>query len=180
VHQVPADLPTAESTRRQPCVLDLRYVSGDAAAAAALQAWLKFHATARAPVLVLTNSATSPALVAPLAGPRPGASFVVIGGTAPGFTPDIVIQATAQAERAAYDALEHGATIESLVRENAEKTRNDEASLTRDHSGDSGGPDSPHRSPPPAKPPQPSPRPRRPRSTRHCSAPCNCTGPCLR
>lgn len=143
VHQLPADLPTNESTRRQPCVLDLRYVTGDATAAAALQAWLKFHATARAPVLVLCNSATSAALVAPLTGTPHGASLVVIGETAPGFTPDIVIRAPAAAERAAYDALERGAPIGSLLRENAEKPRNDEASLTRDHPGDSGEPDRP-------------------------------------
>lgn len=136
IHQLPADLPTAETTRRQPCVLDLRYVIGDSDAAAALAAWLRFHATTRAPVLILANATTSTALIAPLAGPRPGASIVVIGGAAPGFTPDIVLKISAEAERAAYDALEHGVAIESLLAEKSDKPRNDEAKLARDRQAD--------------------------------------------
>ena len=132
VHQIPADLPTAENARHQPCVLDLRYVTGDAEAAAALAAWLKFHATARAPVFILANSSTSSALVAPLAVPRPGASIVVIGGVAPGFTPDIALKISTDAEREAYDALEHGTSIKTLLAENTDKPRNDEAKLAKD------------------------------------------------
>ena len=133
VHQLPADLPTAESDRRQPCVLDLRYVHGDATAAAALAAWLKFHATAHAPVLVLANADTARVLLAPLTGREPAGSVVVIGAAAPGFNPDIAVKASDDAERRAYDALEHGAAIESLLVENADKPRNDEARLAKDH-----------------------------------------------
>lgn len=148
IHQLPADLPTAEITRRQPCVLDLRYVTGDTEAATALTAWLKFHATARAPVFVLTNAATSAALVVPLTGPRPGACVVVIGGAAPGFTPDIVLKIPAEAERAAYDALEHGAAIDSLLAEITDKPRNDEARLARDRQADFSAADETLESPP--------------------------------
>ncbi len=161
VHQLPADLPTAEVTRRQPCVLDLRYVAGDNEAAAALAAWLKFHATARAPVFILANSTTSPTLIAPLAVPHPGASIVVIGGAAPGFTPDIALKFSGEVERKAYDALERGATPASLIVENADKPRNDEAKLAKDRQPDSGPPDAPPSvtlpegdgPPPPPKPP---------------------------
>jgi hypothetical protein len=134
VHQLPADLPTAEATRLQPCVLDLRYVTGDAGAAAALAAWLKFHATARAPVFILANSATSSALVASLATPRPVATVVVIGGASPGFAPDISLKISTETERRAYDALEHGTPIETLVTETTDKPRNDEAKLAKDRS----------------------------------------------
>ena len=132
VHHLPADLPTAETARLQPCVLDLRYVTGDAEAAAALVAWVKFHATPRAPVFVLANAATSHALVAPLASSKPGSTLLVIGGVAPGFTPDIALKVSAELERQAYDALETGATVERLIAEASDKPRNDEAKLAKD------------------------------------------------
>ena len=136
VHQLPADLPTAEVARRQPCVLDLRYVEGGAYAAAALAAWLKFHATAHAPVFILANAATSSVLVAPLSSHHPGASLVVIGGVADGFAPDIALKISPVAERQAYDALERGVAIDSLLTENADKPRNDEAKLAKDRATD--------------------------------------------
>jgi len=133
VHQLPADLPTTEAERKQPCVLDLRYVAGDAAVARALAAWLKFHATAHAPVFVLANADTGRALLAPLAGREPAGSVVVIGAAAPGFAPDIAVKISPDAERRAYDALEHGAALESLLVENTDKPRNDEARLAKEH-----------------------------------------------
>ena len=86
--------------------------------------------------MILANAATGAALLAPLAGPHPGASIVVIGQAAPGFTPDLVLKIPAEAERAAYDALEHGATVESLLAEITDKPRNDEARLARDRQAD--------------------------------------------
>lgn len=136
VHKLPADLPTADAARAQPWVLDLRYVTGDAGAAATLTAWLKFHATPRAPVILLANADTSAVLLAPLAR-RGVAGVVVVGAAAPGFAPDIAVKISADLERKAYDALEHGATIESLLTENADKPRNDEARLAKDRSADS-------------------------------------------
>src|SRR5688572_1211649 len=55
---LPSDLPSSVATRKQPCVLDLRYAQGDAAAAAGLQAWLKFYASPRTPVFILVNAET--------------------------------------------------------------------------------------------------------------------------
>ena len=165
VHELPADLPTAESARKQPCVLDLRYVHGDATAAATLAAWLKFHATPRAPVFLLANSDTSHALLAPLTSRDPTGSVVVLGAAAPGFTPDIAVRVPAGAERRAYDALEAGAAIDSLLVENVAKPRNDEARLAKDHLPDSTLADGPavDETPAPdnnskaAKPPPPAP-----------------------
>ena len=96
IHQLPADLPPADPARRQPCVLDLRYVHPDAdaipSAGQTLTAWLKFHATPRAPVFILANADTSAALLAPLTGHDASGSVVVIGPAAPGFAPDIAVR----------------------------------------------------------------------------------------
>ncbi len=137
VHELPADLPTAESARKQPCVLDLRYVHGDATAASTLAAWLKFHATPRAPVFILANADTSHALLAPLTGRDPAGRIVVLGAAAPGFTPDIAVRISPDAERRAYDALDAGTAVDSLLVENLDKPRNDEARLAKDHLPDS-------------------------------------------
>ncbi len=130
VHQLPADLPTAEDTRRQPSILDLRYVAGGADEATALAAWLKFHATARTPVFVIVNADTTDALLAVLT-PRNG-SIIVLGDSAAHFTPDIAMKVSADAERRAYDAFDHGATADSLIAEPSDKPRNDEAKLAKD------------------------------------------------
>jgi hypothetical protein len=137
VRELPADLPTAESARRRPCVLDLRYVHGDATAAATLAAWLKFHATPRAPVFILANVDTGRALLAPLTGRDPAGSIVLIGAAAPGFIPDITVKISPDAERHAYDALATGTSVDSLLVENLDKPRNDEARLAKDHLPDS-------------------------------------------
>ena len=136
VHQLPADLPTDESARRQPCVLDLRYVSGDAEAGAALAAWLRFHAIAHAPVFVLANPDTSSALLTAIPPHGSGTSVVVLGAAGAGFTPDIALKISPDAERYAYDALEHDVAIDSLITEKPDKPRNDEAQLAKERQPD--------------------------------------------
>ncbi len=130
---LPADLPTAESARKQPCVLDLRYVRGDAAAGTALDAWLKFRATSRTPVLLLINAETAATVLAPLAARLPATGLVVLGTTSPGLTPDLALKLAPADERRAYDALAAGATVESLLNDSPEKTRDDEAVLAKEH-----------------------------------------------
>lgn len=130
VRALPGDLPAADA-RRQPLVLDLRYVPGDAAAATALQTWLRAHATQRTPIFVLANAATSAALRDALTARRLPAHTLVIGTPASGFTPDIAVAANTDDERRAYDALDGGTEVALLLTENADKTRNDEAALTR-------------------------------------------------
>ena len=165
LRDLPADLPTAEAARKQPCVLDLRYLHGDSAAATALQAWLKFHATLRAPVFLLANAATSPALLASLSPRDPRSSVVVIGATAPDFHPDIAVAISADDERRAYDALDRNVPLASLLTDHPDKPRHDEARLAKEHSAeplpplpDDAADDlliSPSEKPPALKPPAP-------------------------
>jgi hypothetical protein len=133
ISTLPADLPTAEAARKQPCVLDVRYVRGDPSAGTALDAWLKFHATSRTPVLLLINAETEATVLASLAARLPAAGLVVIGTASPGLTPDLVLKITPTEERRAYDALATGATIESLLNDNPTKIRDDEARLVKDY-----------------------------------------------
>jgi hypothetical protein len=135
VHQLPADLPVDADARRTPCVLDLRYVTGGDDEASALAAWLKSHATTKAPVFILANAATSAALRAAITVVPPraaGASVLLVGATTADFAPDIAVTVSAEAERRAYDALERGVATDSLLSENSDKPRNDEASLAKE------------------------------------------------
>ncbi len=134
VRHLPADLPSADAARKRPTVLDVRYVRGDAAAGAALVAWLKFYATFHTPVFVLANTETSTPILRALASRGPLGSILVIGAPARDFAPDIAIQTTADAERQAYDAVGAGTDPNTLIVENADKVRNDEASLSHDSS----------------------------------------------
>lgn len=134
VRSLPADLPDA--MRKQPRVLDLRYVRADDTAAAALHAWLKANASSRTPIFVLANASTDRELVAPLLGRGAVASVLLIGAEGRNFTPDIPVQISAEDERRAYDALEAGIELSLLLTDNPNKVRNDEASLSRDRSSD--------------------------------------------
>lgn len=134
VHRLPDDLPSVEAARKQPRVLDLRYVRADDAAAGALHAWIKAQATPRTPVFVLANSVTERDLIGPFTGRSATGSVLVIGAAARGFHPDIAVEISADDERRAYDAFESGAELATLLTENPHKVRNDEASLSRDRS----------------------------------------------
>ena len=162
VTNLPADLPTAEAVRKQPCVLDLRFVRGDAAAGTALDAWLKFRATSRTPVLLLINGETAASVLAPLAARLPSPGLVVIGTASPGLTPDLALKLAPAEERLAYEALAAGATVESVLNDSPEKIRDDEALLAKEHRG---------RAPPPTTHPMPRRRPPPPSSSRRPSTP---------
>jgi hypothetical protein len=135
VATLPADLPVLAGARQQPCVLDLRYARGDAAAGTALDAWLKFNAASRAPVFLLLNTDTAPAVLAPLAARLPAPGLIVIGPASSALKPDLALKLAPAAERRAYAALAAGATVESLVNDSTEKVRHDEARLAQDHRG---------------------------------------------
>ncbi len=133
IHTLPGDLPKNDpKAKPTACVLDVRYVTGDAEAANVLEAWVRFHASPRTPVFILANSATSPALLTALLA-KPPAGVVTLGAAAPDFAPDIALTTTAEEERRAYDALEHDISLEALITTNATKPRNDEARLAKDH-----------------------------------------------
>jgi hypothetical protein len=157
-HALPADLPAAAPARPQPLVLDLRYATGDADAATALSAWLRFRAAPRTPVFLLANSATSPALRTALADRERTAGLIVLGLAGPGFDPDISLKTTAEAERLAYDALTDARSLAALINPPVEKPRNDEARLVADHrAGRMPEPATVDATSTPAKPPPPPP-----------------------
>ena len=134
MHSLPADLPAA-SGKPGAVVLDLRYALGDDSAAPVLGAWLKFHCAATTPVFVLVNAETAPALLAYLAAIESPAGLVTLGTISPRFEPDIALKISPAAERVAYDALEHGAPVDSLLTDRAVKPRHDEASIAQERTG---------------------------------------------
>jgi hypothetical protein len=132
VHTLPDDLPAKPAGRVAPCIIDIRYVRADAGAATAFSEWLKARATTRTPVFVLANANTALPLLKVLAGHERGKGIVVVGIERAPFRPDIAVKATPEDERRAYDALEEGAAISTLLTDNPDKARNDEASLSKD------------------------------------------------
>jgi len=127
-HELPADLPPA-AAKAGPMVLDLRFSAATGSADTALDAWLKFHSTATTPVFVLVNSATPEKFLHVLAKDKNAPGFLSIGTPSADFSPDISVKIKPDDERKAYDALEHGTSLESLLTQNADKPRNDEAAI---------------------------------------------------
>ncbi len=132
VHDVPGDLPAKPAGRVPPCIIDVRYVNADTEAAAGFSSWLHQRATPRTPVFVLANADTARAILQVLATHERGKGIAVIGIERGGFRPDIPVKGAPEEERRAYDALEKGAAIGTLLSDNPEKVRNDEASLSKD------------------------------------------------
>lgn len=136
LHRLPADLPANPPGRVQPCVIDARYTEAEADGAIAFVAWLKFRATPRSPVFVLINASTSPAVLTALAAHDSAAGIVVVGVATATLKPDSPVKISPEDERRAYDALANGAALDALLSDNLAKVRNDEASLTKGHTGD--------------------------------------------
>jgi len=134
-HELPEDLPPARDGKARACILDLRFARSDEGGATALAAWVNLNAAARAPVFILANTSTASVLLRPFAG-REIAGLIVIGPAAPHFIPDLALHVTPEADRRSYDALEKGAPVESLLRDNPDKPRIDEALLEREHLSD--------------------------------------------
>jgi len=132
IHELPADAPVSLKRRTQPLVVDVRYARAEDDAVATFQSWLKVQAAPRTPVFVLANAQTAPGLRRVLADEDPLPGVIVIGIAAPDFQPDVVVKASAEKERAAYDALEQGGAVAALLVENPDKVRNDEASLSKE------------------------------------------------
>ena len=136
LRQLPADLPAKPAGAVPPCVVDVRYVKADTDAAIAFVAWVKFRATTRTPVFIVANSDTSASLVKPFTSQARGGGIAVLGIPTRSFSPHISVTSTADAERRAYDALEKGTPLVSVLTDNPSKVRNDEASLSRDRLAD--------------------------------------------
>ena len=140
VHSLPADLPAAPA-RLGALVLDLRYALSSSDGVTTLGAWLKFRASARTPVFVLVNGGTAPAVLEFLetADPMPG--LLTLGAASSKFVPDVALRVSAATERAAYDALEHGTPVATLLTDNPAKPRHDEAEIAQEHAAPSAGSD---------------------------------------
>ena len=132
IHKLPEDLPAKPPGREPPSIVDVRYVNASADAATAFSAWLKNRATLRTPVFVLANADTSRPLLSALAAHERGTGIMVVGIERGMFRPDVAVKGTADNERRAYDALEQGVAIATLLTDNPNKVRNDEASLSKD------------------------------------------------
>jgi hypothetical protein len=135
VHRLPADLPARLEDPPPACIVDLRFVDADGPAAAAFGAWLKFRATLRSPVFVLVNTRTSAPLLRVLRARAQRTGAVVIGPSATGAEPDLIVTPSPVEEERAYAAVEHGALPEAVITDHPGKLRNDEASLNREHAG---------------------------------------------
>jgi hypothetical protein len=131
LHTLPADLP-AGPARHGATILDLRYTRTEAGATVSFGAWLRSHSSATTPVFVLLNPETAPVLIDYFSGHDPVAGLVTLGAAGSGFVPDISLRVHPAAERAAYEALEHGATVESLITDPTDKPRHDEASIAQE------------------------------------------------
>lgn len=151
VHDIPQDQPAPLSGRPGPCVLDLRFAKADELGASALKAWVIFNVSAHAPIFILENSQTDPALLAvlPARGP-PG--LVVLAPFSAHIAPQIAVLVSPEDDRKAYDALEKGADIQSLLSDDPNKPRIDEAYLEKEHIADSDAPEVPTDKPLPPRP----------------------------
>jgi hypothetical protein len=142
VHELPSDLPSPPSGHTGPCVLDLRFARSGETDASTLRAWVRFNVSAHTPIFVLENAATSPAILASLRGSGP-AGLIVLAPAPDGLLPDIAVRTSDEADRSAYDALEKGSPVESLLSDNPAKPRVDEAYLEKEHLSDSEAPEVP-------------------------------------
>jgi len=140
VHELPADLPPAPSGRPGPCVLDLRFAKSDGPGAGLLSAWVRFNASPAAPVFILENSDTSAALVALFPGGAAG-EVIVLAPASEKLSPTVAVHVDPATDRKAYDAVEKGTALASLLADNPAKPRIDEAYLDKEHLSDSDAPD---------------------------------------
>lgn len=132
VKELPKDLPVPPAGPAPAIIVDVRYVKGGADAGAALAAWIGSRASARAPVLVLANDSTASEILRPLATRAKEPGVALVGIAAGEFKPDIPVRSTAEEERRAYEAVEQGADLATVLTDNPNKVRHDESSLARE------------------------------------------------
>jgi hypothetical protein len=142
VHELPNDQPSPQSGRPGACIVDLRFAKSDEASASTLRAWIKFNVSVRAPIFVLENAHTDPSLLAAVTGSgQPG--LVLLAPATDKVAPDITVHVSPAEDRRAYDALEKGAEVGTLLSDYPDKPRIDEAYLEKEHIADSEAPDVP-------------------------------------
>lgn len=150
IREFPADLPLMEKSGKPlPCVVDVRYARGDSESARAFEAWLRSRAQPRVPIFVLANSGTAADVLRVLAQREVGGGVVLFGVPSRNLKPDVVLKLDFGNERLAYDAMERGSSLTSLLTDNPGKARNDEASLSRDRLAEASAEAASKESPPP-------------------------------
>jgi hypothetical protein len=160
LHRLPDDAAALGAAWKMPAlIVDLRYTVGDDARA--LPSDLPPRPRT-APLFVLVGPDTAPALFAAMRERAP--ALISIGLAAPGLIPDIALSVSPATDRRAYDALDGGASVESLISEQLAKPRFDEATLAHEHAADAAAGDSaaapapaPTDAPPAAAPPPTTP-----------------------
>jgi len=130
IHALPADLPADAAIVKHAAVIDVRYATGETDAAAVFGSWLRFHASRQDPLFILANTGTAPAILAVLRESK-GSGLLTVGLAGHRFSPEIPVEGSATEEKRAYQALDDGATVASLIADHPEKQRNDEASLAK-------------------------------------------------
>ncbi len=152
VHEIPQDQPSpGPAMRPGACVLDLRYAKADEMGASVLKDWVMLNVSPRTPFFILENAQTDPALLAVLPAKGP-AGLVVLAPVSARIAPAIAVQVNPEDDRRAYDALEKGADVQSLLSDFPDKPRIDEAYLEKEHIADSDAPDIPSDKPLPPRP----------------------------
>jgi hypothetical protein len=129
VTELPGDMP-GDAEFLQPCVIDLRFASGDADGARALFLKLELHVRPDRPIFVLTNAGTDGAIQHQFSVTRSRAGMLTLGEKTNGLTPDIVIPTDPDTEKRAYEALPITPDITTLLKVTPIKIRYDEAALT--------------------------------------------------
>ena len=125
LHGRPDDVPAlAAAWGKAALIVDLRYPAADAAE------HLPANLPSRpppAPLFVLVGPGTPSNALAALRQRAP--VLITLGLPAPGLTPDIALAVTPDDDRRAYEALDSGVPVESLLSEKLAKQRFDEAAL---------------------------------------------------
>lgn len=112
-------------------IIDLRYTAASTEAAATFHAQLKSAAmTPTAHRLILLTSTTSAALIAAVDQDIP--HVVTLSPRSEALNTDIMVNASAEVDRTAYDAVNAGTALDKVISSNPEKRRFDEAALAHD------------------------------------------------
>jgi hypothetical protein len=134
LHGRPDDVPLLTAAWSKPAlIVDLRYPSADAARN------IPADLPARprpAPLFVLIAPTTPADALSALRARAP--ALITLGLSAPGLDPDIALAVKPDDDRRAFEALDSGALLESLLSETLSKPRFDEAALLRERAGDPG------------------------------------------
>ena len=133
LHRLPDDFPALAAVWSKPAlIVDLRYPAGEPAKIAPDALPVR---PVTAPLFVLVGPDTPGEALAVLRARAP--ALITLGLPAPGLTPDIAPDVKPEDDRHGYDALDDGASIESLTEDKPLGPRFDEAALVHEQAGTS-------------------------------------------